>query len=161
MQSGNQVQGLLDTAQFSTVEITEGYYWLDGNGRMVTYSEVDTGKFPDYRGNDLSFRDYFQVPARDHVAYASTVALSVDDVSRMYVLQPILDSQGDFRGVVVAAIRTNNLATLLDDEISKEINNTVTVIDEDGIIMKGRLPGLTGQSVFSPRDPITGLWERT
>ena len=84
IQSGNQVQGLLDTAQFSTMEITEGYYWLDGNGRIVTYSEADTGKFPDYRGDDLSFRDYFQVPARDHVAYASTVALSVDDVSRMY-----------------------------------------------------------------------------
>ncbi|MGI0038455.1 MAG: sensor histidine kinase [Nitrososphaera sp.] len=150
IQSGNQVQGLLDTAQFSTMEITEGYYWLDGNGRIVTYSEADTGKFPDYRGNDLSFRDYFQVPARDHVAYASTVALPVDDVSRMYISQPILDSQGDFRGVVVAAIRTSSLATLLDDEISKEINSTVTVIDKDGTIVKGRLPGLTGQNAFSP-----------
>jgi signal transduction histidine kinase len=130
--------------------ITEGYYWLDGNGRIVTYSEADTGKFPDYRGDDLSFRDYFQVPARDRVAYASTVALSVDDVSRMYISQPILDSHGDFRGVVVAAIRMSNLATLLDDEISKEINSTVTVIDKDGTIVKGRLPGLTGQNAFSP-----------
>ena len=150
IQSGNQVQGLLDTAQFSTMEITEGYYWLDGNGRMVTYSEADTDKFPDYRGDDLSFRDYFQVPARDHVAYASTMAVSVDNVSRMYISQPILDSQGDFRGVVVAAIRTSNLATLLDDEISKEINSTVIMIDNDGTIVKGRLPGLIGQNAFSP-----------
>lgn len=150
IQSGNQVQGLLDTAQFSTMEITEGYYWLDANGRMVTYSEADTGKFPDYRGDDLSFRDYFQVPARDHVAYVSTVAVSVDDVSRMYISQPILDSQGEFRGVVVAAIRTSNLTALLDDEISKEISSTVTVVDKYGTIVKGRLPGLTGQSAFSP-----------
>ena len=150
IQSGNQVQGLLDTAQFSTMEITEGYYWLDGNGRMVTYSEADTDKFPDYRGDDLSFRDYFQVPARDHVAYASTMAVSVNNVSRMYISQPILDSQGDFRGVVVAAIRTSNLATLLDDEISKEINSTVIMIDNDGTIVKGRLPGLIGQNAFSP-----------
>jgi signal transduction histidine kinase len=151
LQSADQVQGLLDAAQLSTADITEGYYWLDSTGRIVTYSDVYSGKFPDYRGNDLSFRDYFQVPARDHTAFASTVAQSVDGVSRMYVSQPILSSQGDFHGVVVAAIRTSNLPALVESRVSKEISSVATImVGNDGTIVESQLPGFVGGNMRSP-----------
>jgi signal transduction histidine kinase len=152
LQSADQVQGLLDAAQLSTADITEGYYWLDSSGRIVTYSEIYSGKFPDYRGNDLSFRDYFQVPAKDRVAYASTVAQSVDGISRMYVSQPILGSQGDFNGVVVASIRTSSIPTLIESRVSKEISSVATtMVGKDGTIVESQLPGLVvGGNMYSP-----------
>ena len=151
LQSADQVQGLLDAAQLSTADITDSYYWLDRNGILVTFSERNAGKFAHPPGTDLSFRDYFQVPARDHVAFASTVAQSLDGVSRIYVSQPIVGSQGDFHGVVVAAIRTSNLPALVESRVSKEITSAATtMVEKDGKIVESQLPGFVGSNMYSP-----------
>src|SRR5918994_7127900 len=53
-------QTLFDAAQESTKGLTEGYYWIDREGKVITYSQVQ--QFPDYKGVDLSSRDYFKIP---------------------------------------------------------------------------------------------------
>lgn len=64
-------QTLFDAAQESTKALTEGYYWLDREGKVITYSQVQ--QFPDYRGVDLSSRDYFKIPRDDNTPYFSIV----------------------------------------------------------------------------------------
>lgn len=76
-------QTLFDAAQESTKALTEGYYWLDREGKVITYSQVQ--QFPDYRGVDLSSRDYFKIPRDDNTPYFSSVINSTDKVQRVYI----------------------------------------------------------------------------
>src|SRR5581483_2928355 len=104
--SDMHAQNLFDSSQAITSELTDGYYWIDKDGKVVTYSEINTGKFPDYRGNDLSFREYFTIPKQTLKPFISTVIDSRDGVPRLYLSNPIISSNGDFGGVVVASIST-------------------------------------------------------
>lgn len=81
-------QMLLDAAQRSTKGLTEGYYLLDKDGKVTTYSQVQ--QFPDYRGVDLSSRDYFIIPRDNNIPYFSGVVNSTDMVQRIYISYPII-----------------------------------------------------------------------
>ena len=95
-------QILFDAAQESTKGLTEGYYWLDRDGKVITYSQVN--EFPDYRGADLSSRDYFEIPREKSIPYISSVMNSTDKVQRVYISYPIIgnsvngSSSGDNSG---------------------------------------------------------------
>jgi signal transduction histidine kinase len=166
-------QTLFDSAQLSTNRLTEGYYWLDRDGRVVTYSEIN--KFPNYIGVDLSFRDYFKIPRDKHTQYYSTVIDSTDKVQRIYISYPILGnpvngSNNDnntvvaasnrnnkntinnnneiFKGVVVAALRAINIGKFLQDELLKEFPNTVVLIDRNGIVLYPQNQTFIGKNYF-------------
>ncbi|HEX7209195.1 MAG TPA: cache domain-containing protein, partial [Nitrososphaeraceae archaeon] len=152
-------QTLFDAAQESTKGLTEGYYWLDREGKVITYSQVQ--QFPDYRGVDLSSRDYFKIPRDSNTPYFSSVINSTDKVQRVYISYPIIGnsvngSSGDnsgssvivennisastnnnniFEGVIVAALRATDIGKFLQAELLKEFPNTAGLIDRNGVIL--------------------------
>jgi signal transduction histidine kinase len=89
-------QTLFDAAQESTKGLTEGYYWLDRDGRVITYSQVN--EFPDYRGADLSSRDYFKIPRDKNMPYFTSVINSTDKVQRVYISYPIIGNSVNGNG---------------------------------------------------------------
>ncbi|HZA63847.1 MAG TPA: hypothetical protein VE573_13315, partial [Nitrososphaeraceae archaeon] len=110
-------QTLFDAAQESTKGLTEGYYWIDREGKVITYSQVQ--QFPDYRGVDLSSRDYFKIPRDSNTPYFSSVINSTDNVQRVYISYPIIGnsvngSSGDNSGGSV----------IVENNISASTNNS-------------------------------------
>jgi len=89
-------QTLFDAAQESTKGLTEGYYWLDRDGKVITYSQVN--EFPDYRGADLSSRDYFKIPRDKNMPYFTSVINSTDKVQRVYISYPIIGNSVNGNG---------------------------------------------------------------
>ncbi|HYZ58374.1 MAG TPA: cache domain-containing protein, partial [Nitrososphaeraceae archaeon] len=89
-------QTLFDVAHESTRGLTEGYYWLDRDGKVITYSQVN--EFPDYRGADLSSRDYFKIPRDKNIPYFSSVINSTDKVQRVYISYPIIGNSVNGNG---------------------------------------------------------------
>src|SRR5918997_6894441 len=168
-------QTLFDAAQESTKGLTEGYYWIDREGRVITYSQVQ--QFPDYRGVDLSSRDYFKIPRDSNTPYFSSVINSTDKVQRVYISYPIIGnsvngSSGDnsgssvivennisastnnnnsnnvFEGVIVAALRATDIGKFLQAELLKEFPNTAGLIDRNGVILYSQDQSYIGEDYF-------------
>ena len=164
-------QTLFDAAQESTKGLTEGYYWLDREGKVITYSQVQ--QFPDYRGVDLSSRDYFKIPRDSNTPYFSSVINSTDKVQRVYISYPIIGnsvngSSGDnsgssvivennisastnnniFEGVIVAALRATDIGKFLQAELLKEFPNTAGLIDRNGVILYSQNQSYIGKNYF-------------
>ena len=142
----SRAQSLFEGAQASTKGLTDGYYWLDKDGIIVTYSEVNTGKFPEYRGNSLADRDYFTVPRDEHRPHMTSLKESnVDNVTRIYIGYPILggnssniaDGSGnsEFHGVIVAAIHPKNLGAFMQSQIPKQFSSTAGLMDKEASIL--------------------------
>jgi len=146
-------QTLFDAAQESTKALTEGYYWLDREGKVITYSQVQ--QFPDYRGVDLSSRDYFKIPRDDNTPYFSSVINSTDKVQRVYISYPIIgnsvngsNNNNVFEGVIVAALRATNIGKFLQAELLKEFPNTAGLIDRNGVILYSQNQSYIGENYF-------------
>jgi signal transduction histidine kinase len=167
-------QTLFDTAQESTKGLTEGYYWLDREGKVITYSQVN--EFPDFRGVDLSSRDYFKIPRDKNTPYFSSVINSTDKVQRVYISYPIIGNQANnnsssnnassvivegntsatltnsnsnvFEGVIVAALRATDIGKFLQAELLKEFPNTAGLIDLNGIILYSQNQSYIGKDYF-------------
>lgn len=146
-------QTLFDAAQESTKALTEGYYWLDREGKVITYSQVQ--QFPDYRGVDLSSRDYFKIPRDDNTPYFSSVINSTDKVQRVYISYPIIgnsvngsNNNNVFEGVIVAALRATNIGKFLQAELLKEFPNTAGLIDRNGVILYSQNQSYIGKNYF-------------
>src|SRR5918994_6285033 len=165
-------QTLFDAAQESTKGLTEGYYWIDREGKVITYSQIQ--QFPDYRGVDLSSRDYFKIPRDKNTLYFSSVINSTDKVQRVYISYPIIGnsvngSSGDnsgssvivennisastnnniiFEGVIVAALRATDIGKFLQAELLKEFPNTAGLIDRNGVILYSQNQSYIGKNYF-------------
>lgn len=154
-----RIQTLLDLAQTSTSNLTDGYYFLDKNGTVITYSDIDKGIFPNYKGVNLSHRDYFEVPKQYGSSFISTVIESNDQIPRIYISTPILDvnqtqrqqilsgeqynqlaiplnnSLSSFKGVIVSAIAAEKLGNFLESQIHPKFNGEVGFIDRNGTVI--------------------------
>ena len=167
-------QTLLDAAQRSTKGLTEGYYWLDKEGKVTTYSQVQ--QFPDYRGVDLSSRDYFIIPRDNNIPYFSGVVNSTDRVQRIYISYPIIGnningSSGNnnssnsiatenntyaalvnnnnvFEGVIVAAFRATDIGKFVQAELLEEFPNTAGLMDKNGVILYSQNQSYIGKNYF-------------
>lgn len=158
-------QTLFDAAQESTKGLTEGYYWLDREGKVITYSQVQ--QFPDYRGVDLSSRDYFKIPRDSNTPYFSSVINSTDKVQRVYISYPIIgnsvngssvivennisastNNNNIFEGVIVAALRATDIGKFLQAELLKEFPNTAGLIDRNGVILYSQNQSYIGKNYF-------------
>ena len=124
--------------------LTDGYYFLDSDGKLATFTGIEKDENADYKGIDLSHRNYFQIPKKNETLYISTIIDSNDNVPRMYISFPILEikqtrplettiPQGDgdslksnfnstsFKGVIVASIEAKTLGNFLEGQIHPEI----------------------------------------
>lgn len=167
------IQTLLDLAQVSTSNLTDGYYFLDRNGTVLTYSDINKGIFPDFRGIDLSNRDYFQVPKQNGSFFISTVLDSTDHIPRIYISTPIFEidpaqrqkiiesggmasvlgsalngTSSSFKGVVVSAIATEKLGNFLEERIHPKFNGEISFLDRNGTIIHAANPTYIGKNYF-------------
>jgi signal transduction histidine kinase len=169
----SSIQALLNIGLDSTKNLADGYYFLDSNGRLATFTGIEKEENMRYKGVDLSYRDYFQVPKQNRTLYISTVIDSNDNVPRMYVSQPILqnsqaryletvqgiEGEGEgigqsnydptaFGGLVMASIEANTLGNFLESEIHPKFNGNAAFIDRNGTIIYSVNQTFVGKDYF-------------
>ena len=155
------VHALLNNAQYSTSELTSGYYWLDKDGRVMASSNIGNTALGYRNGSDLSNMEYYLIPRDTQLPYYSSVIQSAND-SKIYISFPILDnnnyvSEGvvnvnttrEFQGVIVSAIDVETVGSFLQDKLSPELISTVGLMDKNGIILYARNGSLIGKDFLS------------
>jgi signal transduction histidine kinase len=145
---GTQV--LIDQVQNSTKELTEGYYWIDEKGRIVSISNVNLSSIYSYGSLDLSNREYFVIPKETMSKYYSSAIESIDKVPRLYISFPIIEksnsSKSIFKGVIVSSIKIHELGTFLQNELTPQVASNVGLMDKNGVIIYARNPALIGKN---------------
>jgi signal transduction histidine kinase len=161
----NAAASIFNEAQLATSDLVDFYMWLDRDGRIVWISNINQTVYEQYRGLDLSFRLYFSEPKATHNVYYSSVVDSNDRINRLYMSYPIIgknesaqlgpvpvaaaSSLGDeFRGIVVAGIRTDVLGEYLESQISPNLEGQVGLIDRTGIILYLKDAEYVSKNVF-------------
>jgi len=151
-------QVLIDSAQASTKVLTDGYYFLDQNGRLIAWSNSNGSSFGKSKSLDLGSLEYFIVPRKTHSPYYTSVMTSADNVPRLYIAFPIMvpeakfDKGGSinvtktFKGVIVAAVSVNSIGKSLQSELSPEIISNVGLMDKNGVFLYARNHALIGKN---------------
>ena len=149
---------LLNNSQSSTSELTEGYYWLNKDGRLLAWSTQNTGGLQSHRGLDLSTKEFFTVPQATHAPFYSNAIDSPDRLPRFYISHPIMGSNSSdineekntiFEGVVVAVVNLDSLGAFLQNEIPPEFMSNVGLMDMNGTILYARNQSLVGKNYDS------------
>ena len=162
------IQRLLDLALNSTNYVADGYYLLDRNGTLVTFTGINKEQYAPFKGINLSHRDYFQIPKLNGTLYTSTVIESNDSVPRIYIsfpitrsnntelLDPAVDLQQSrsnstsFKGVVVASIAAKTLGNFLESQLHPKFNGEIGFLDRDGTIIYSPNQTFIGKDYFGP-----------
>jgi signal transduction histidine kinase len=142
---------IFNEAQLATSNLVNFYMWLDKDGRILWISNINQTEYEQYRGLDLSYRLYFSEPKTTHNVYYSSVVDSNDRINRLYISYPIIGKNmsaqldpvalipsslgAEFRGTIVAGIRTDVLGEYLESLISPNLEGQVGLIDRTGIIL--------------------------
>ena len=157
----DQVQNLLYSAQSSTLHITDAYYWIDVNGRIVTSSKIyQTDKANDIL--DTQNQPFFLNPKKTLTPFYSTSITSKGSPSSfLYISYPLIKQQilkyqnntynakQIFNGVLVAAISVKSLGVFLQNEMTSSIIGNVGLMDRDGVIIYARNQSLIGNNYIS------------
>ncbi len=145
---GTQV--LIDQVQNSTKGLTEGYYWIDEDGRIVSISNVNLSSIYSYGSINLSNREYFVIPKETMSKYYSSAIESIDKIPRLYISFPIIEksnsSKSTFKGVIVSSIKIHELGTFLQNELTPQVASNVGLMDKNGVIIYSRNPALIGKN---------------
>ena len=165
----SKIQTLLNLGLESTSNLTDGYYFLDNNGRLKTFTGIEKEQNANYRDIDLSHREYFQIPKKNEIPYISTVIDSNDNVPRMYISFPILEinqtrlseseesesvepqsnlNLTDFKGVMVASIAAKTLGDFLEGQIHPKFDGDIAFMDRDGTIIYTQNQTFIGKDYF-------------
>jgi signal transduction histidine kinase len=166
IQEGNlsRAASIFNEAQFATSDLVDFYMWLDKDGRIVWISNLNQTAYEQYRGLDLSYRLYFSEPKVTHNVYYSSIVDSNDRINRLYVSYPIIGKNAsaqldpvaivgsslgeEFRGAVVAGIRTDVLGKYLESQISPNLEGQVGLIDRTGLIIYLKDTEYVSKNVF-------------
>jgi signal transduction histidine kinase len=160
----SRAASVFNEAQLATSDLVEFYMWLDKDGRIVWISNFNQTAYEQYRGVDLSYRLYFSEPKATHNVYYSSIVDSNDRINRLYMSYPIIGKNvsaqlnpisvagssqgGDFRGTVVAGIRTDVLGKYLEGQISPKLEGQVGLIDRTGTILYLKNSEYVSKNVF-------------
>ena len=157
----DEVQNLLYSAQSSTLNITDAYYWIDVNGRIVTSSKI----YQTNRSNailDTQNQPFFLNPKKTLAPYYRTSITSKGSPSSfLYISYPLIKQQivkyqnntynakQIFDGVLVAAIGVKSLGVFLQNEMTSSIIGNVGLMDTNGVIIYARNQSLIGNNYMS------------
>jgi signal transduction histidine kinase len=155
---------IFNEAGLATANLVDFYMWLDKDGRIVWISNINQTEYEQYRGLDLSYRLYFSEPKATHDVYYSSIVDSNDRINRLYIsyaiigrnvsaqLDPVAVTEsslgGEFKGTVVAGIRTDVLGKYLESQVSPNLEGQVGLIDHTGIIVYLKNSEFVGKNVF-------------
>ena len=153
---------LMNAAQSGTSELTEGYYWIDGDGKLLATSD-DNKLGTNTIGENLSNKEYFSVPKMTNKPYFGTAVEAKNNFSHLYISFPIITTyngsnditnrnnrESDFKGVVVAAISLGDLGRFLQKELSPNFESTLGLIDRNGVILYSRNEAVVGRNYLAP-----------
>ena len=159
-----RAQLIINDRQNHTSDLTDFYMWLDRYGRIVWISNINATTYQKYKGFDLSYRPYFTVPRDTHTPYYSSLIESNDNVPRLYISYPIINKSGskydpnnnvnngtnpnNFKGIVLAAVNGTTTANILKSQLLPQYNSTVSLLDNNGIILHANNRSLIGKNVF-------------
>ena len=156
---GEVSQALIDAAQDSTKELSDGYFWLDSAGKLLKLSTSNGLLYKSYTGVDHSKKDYFLMPLKTHTAYYSSTIESSDKVPRLYISFPVIsnsptlnsttESTKEIRGVVVAAVRVDSIGKFLQRELTSNYISSLGLMDRDGVFLFARNESLMGKNYLS------------
>jgi signal transduction histidine kinase len=154
----DRAKSLFDAAQSSTRELTESYFWVDRNGKLVWADAFSNATiYEQYRGGDRTQRSYFIEPRDTAQAHISSVIESVDGVPRLYIAYPILahnsstaDNDAEFKGVVVAASDLGQFGEFLNSQISTKFQHSIGLTDREGTVLYSETSEIIGKDVFGP-----------
>lgn len=166
-QSMNQIQ--LNFAQDSTMDLTEGYYLFDKDGRIRSWAGLDPKNLTSFRSSDLLEEELIRIPLETSLPYYSNVLDLHDNQPRLFISFPIFPAgsvtgNGNSGlstpttvskehpppvGVIVAAINLKTVGEILQKDLSPEVASNVGFMDRDGIIVYAREPSLIGKNYLS------------
>ena len=144
---------IINARQQSTHELTDRYFWLDESGKTVWSSAFANNpeEYEEFKGFDVSDRPYFENPANTKAPYLSPVVLGLDGSQRMLIAYPILGSDDEFKGVLAASIRADVLGGLVQSKLSPETENSIGIIDPNGIIIYSASSEFIGENLFGEK----------
>ena len=166
-QSMNQIQ--LNFAQDSTMDLTEGYYLFDKDGRIRSWAGLDPKNLTSFRSSDLLEEELIRIPLETSLPYYSNVLDLHDNQPRLFISFPIFQAgsvtgNGNSElstpttaskehpppvGVIVATINLKTVGEILQKDLSPEVASNVGFMDRDGIIVYAREPSLIGKNYLS------------
>jgi signal transduction histidine kinase len=165
-QSLNQV--LLRFAQDSTMDLTEGYYLFDNDGRILSWTGLDPKNLTSFRSSNLTAEEFIRIPLETSSPYYSNVLNSFDNEPRLFISFPIFRASSGTDnenpgisnsstmsnghspvGVIVGAINLKTVGEMLQRDLSPEIASNVGFMDRDGVIVYAREPSLVGKNYLS------------
>ncbi len=166
-QSMNQIQ--LNFAQDSTMDLTEGYYLFDKDGRIRSWAGLDPKNLTSFRSSDLLEEELIRIPLETSLPYYSNVLDLHDNQPRLFISFPIFQAgsvtgNGNSGlstpttvskehpppvGVIVATINLKTVGEILQKDLSPEVASNVGFMDRDGIIVYAREPSLIGKNYLS------------
>jgi len=165
-QSLNQI--LLRFAQDSTIDLTEGYYLFDKDGRILSWTGLDPKNLSSFRSSNLTAEEFIRIPLETSSPYYSNVLNSYDNEPRLFISFPIFQASSGADnedseisnssivsnghspvGVIVAAINLKTVGEMLQRDLSPEVASNVGFMDRDGVIVYAREPSLVGKNYLS------------
>ena len=162
-ENGNMgAYNLMNAAQNGTSELTEGYYLIDEEGKLLATSD-NNNLGSNSIGQNLSNKEYFSVPKMTNKPYFGTAVEAKNKFSHLYISFPIItkyngsndttnlnNRESDFKGVVVATISLGELGRFLQKELSPNFESTLGLIDRNGVILYSRNEEVVGRNYLAP-----------
>lgn len=150
----SQARVLINAAEESTEGFTDTYFLIDETGKLQWAGAfVNQTVYDQYYGADRTDRPYFIEPRDTHKPYFSTLRDSVDGVPRLFSSYPIMANNdsggGTFKGVVVAAMNLDSLASSVREQLPPGSNDDISLMDRDGTILYTINNELRGKNYFS------------
>jgi signal transduction histidine kinase/uncharacterized protein YcfL len=144
---------IINLRQQTTSDITDAYFWLDKDGKLVWSSKFANDELLSTQPQDtnLGNQSYFTIPRTTQTTYYSSIIDSTDRDPRVYISMPIIGNNGtltDFRGVVVAGIRTDILGNFIKNQIPLGFESNVGLVDKNSIILYTTNQTFIGKNYF-------------
>jgi hypothetical protein len=151
---------IINLRQETTSDITDEYFWLDKDGRLVWSSKFanDESLYEQFKDTNLGDQLYFTTPRTTETTYYSSVIESSEGAPKIYISMPIIGNNGTttvFKGVIVAGIRTDMLGNFVKNQIPLGFESNVGLVDKNGIIL------YTSNQTYIGKDYFGGEFQST
>ena len=131
---------IINLRQEATSDITDGYFWLDKDGKLVWSSRFVSNQslYEQFKDTNLADQLYFTIPRTTETTYYSSVIESLEGVPMIYISMPVIGNNGTataFEGAIVAGIRADTLGNYVKNQIPLGFESNVGLLDKNGIIL--------------------------
>ena len=151
-----RARDIINLRQETTSDITDGYFWLDKDGKLVWSSKFANNQslYEQFNQTNLGDQMYFTVPRTTERTYYSSVIESSEGVTKIYISMPIIGEGANnatttvFKGVIVAGIRTDTLGNFVKNQIPPGFGSNIGLVDKNGIILYTTNQTYIGKNYF-------------